>query len=151
MRGWRTDRAAPGPSAPSSRSRPLIFGVTSVYDEDDVIWATVRNLFVQGADEVFVDYVRARTANQLAILDHLYDDRYEIVPNYFFAGEARRGVVLRDWRELVPAAERALPDLAAVPATLTAATLGSRPCESCVSGATSEVSSGLPGAGRAPP
>lgn len=51
---WHTDRPEVGPSEPSVRSTPLILGVTAVWNEDDVIWATVRNLFAQGADDVFV-------------------------------------------------------------------------------------------------
>ncbi|MFI0367321.1 glycosyltransferase family 2 protein [Actinomadura sp. 1N219] len=33
---------------------PLVYGLTQVWNEDDVIYATVRNLFLQGCDEVFV-------------------------------------------------------------------------------------------------
>ncbi|MBO2447185.1 glycosyltransferase family 2 protein [Actinomadura barringtoniae] len=35
-------------------TEPLIYGLTTVWNEDDVIYATVRNLFLQGVDEVFV-------------------------------------------------------------------------------------------------
>jgi glycosyltransferase involved in cell wall biosynthesis len=31
-----------------------LYGLTMVWNEADVVWATIRNLFVQGADEVFV-------------------------------------------------------------------------------------------------
>jgi hypothetical protein len=53
-RSWQTFGPGAGPSAASTRSQPLIFGLTAVWNEGDVIWATVRNLFAQGADEVFV-------------------------------------------------------------------------------------------------
>ncbi|GAA1583682.1 hypothetical protein GCM10009678_77900 [Actinomadura kijaniata] len=52
---WQTfapERA--GPSANDARERPLIFGLCQAWNEDDVIYATVRNLFGQGVDEVFV-------------------------------------------------------------------------------------------------
>lgn len=46
------------PEAPASgcarRERPLLYAVSAVWNEDDVIYATVRNLFEQGADRVFV-------------------------------------------------------------------------------------------------
>ncbi len=53
-RSWRSELAAPGPSGRSPRARPPIFGLVGVWEEEDVIWATVRNLFVQGVDGVFV-------------------------------------------------------------------------------------------------
>lgn len=55
--------------------------------------------------------IRVRLANRLAIVDDLYGDRYDAVPNHFFPGERRVGLALRDWRQLVPAAERTLPRL----------------------------------------
>ncbi|TDD87673.1 hypothetical protein E1293_07610 [Actinomadura darangshiensis] len=50
VRTWQTfspREAVPGPT-------PLVYGLTMAWNEDDVIYATVRNLFLQGADEVFV-------------------------------------------------------------------------------------------------
>jgi glycosyltransferase involved in cell wall biosynthesis len=55
--------------------------------------------------------VMERIRRRLEITDLVYSDRYEAVPNYFFPGERRRGLVLRDWRALTPPAERELPRL----------------------------------------
>ncbi len=51
---WQTFEAGEGPSEPSRRPQPLILGLTAAWNEEDVIWATTRNLLNQGADEVFV-------------------------------------------------------------------------------------------------
>ncbi|HEX4521305.1 MAG TPA: glycosyltransferase family 2 protein [Gaiellaceae bacterium] len=53
-RAWRRSGAGPGPSTVSGRDRAVILGVAYVWNEEDVIWATVQNLFAEGADEVFV-------------------------------------------------------------------------------------------------
>jgi hypothetical protein len=50
---WQTTASGPGPSLPQ-RSVPLIFGVAAVWNEEDVVAATVSNLFEQGADRVVV-------------------------------------------------------------------------------------------------
>jgi hypothetical protein len=52
-------------------------------------------------------FTRWRLAQRLVALDLVYAGRYEVVPSCY-AGEPRLGVVLRDWRELVPIAERIL-------------------------------------------
>lgn len=39
---------------PARDDEVLLYGLTSVWNEDDVIYATVRNLFLQGVDQVFV-------------------------------------------------------------------------------------------------
>lgn len=51
---WHCIGPGPGPNHESIRRSPLLIGVTAVWNEDDVIFATVRNLFDQGADHVFV-------------------------------------------------------------------------------------------------
>jgi glycosyltransferase involved in cell wall biosynthesis len=56
--------------------------------------------------------VKERLSRRLEIVDLVYSDRHEAVPNYFFPGERRRGLVVRDWRTLTPLAERELPRLA---------------------------------------
>jgi glycosyltransferase involved in cell wall biosynthesis len=43
----------PGDRTPPP-DEPVIYGLTTVWNEDDVIYATVRNLFLEGVDEVFV-------------------------------------------------------------------------------------------------
>lgn len=53
-RTWQSFEPAPEPSAQESSPAPLLYGLTSVWNEDDVVYATVRNLFLQGADKVFV-------------------------------------------------------------------------------------------------
>jgi hypothetical protein len=66
MRRWQTQGSGPGPSEPSRRVVPLLFGVAAVWNEDDIIYATVRNLFEQGAQRVFVidDESDDRTASE---------------------------------------------------------------------------------------
>lgn len=50
-----SDGAAAGAGGADERGRrPLLYGLCQAWNEDDVIYATVRNLFLQGADEVFV-------------------------------------------------------------------------------------------------
>jgi hypothetical protein len=49
----RFETDCPGDRTPPP-GEPLIYGLTTVWNEDDVIYATVRNLFLQGVDEVFV-------------------------------------------------------------------------------------------------
>lgn len=50
-RTWQTFE--PG-RAGDLAATPLVYGLCQAWNEDDVIYATVRNLFLQGADEVFV-------------------------------------------------------------------------------------------------
>ena len=50
--GWQRFEA--GRLPPDGSAEPLIYGLTAVWNEDDVVYATVRNLFIQGVDEVFV-------------------------------------------------------------------------------------------------
>lgn len=51
---WHRIGPGPGPNQESVRPSPLLVGIAAVWNEDDVIYATVRNLFDQGADKVFV-------------------------------------------------------------------------------------------------
>jgi hypothetical protein len=50
-------------------------------------------------------FTRARLAERLAALDDLYEGRYDLVASGF-CGDRRRGIVVSDWRELVPPLER---------------------------------------------
>ncbi len=49
---WQVLGTGPGPSTPPSRLQ--LFGVIAAWNEDDIIHATVRNLYTQGCDQVFV-------------------------------------------------------------------------------------------------
>jgi Glycosyl transferase family 2 len=51
---WQSHEPAPAAHTAARRGRPLLYGVSAVWNEDDVVYATVRNLFEQGADRVFV-------------------------------------------------------------------------------------------------
>ena len=53
LRRWQTGPFGPGPSSPSGTAIPL-FAAAAVWNEGDVIFATVRNLQGQGVDHVFV-------------------------------------------------------------------------------------------------
>jgi Glycosyl transferase family 2 len=50
--GWQ--RFEPARRPPGGSPEPLIYGLAAVWNEDDVVYATVRNLLIQGADDVFV-------------------------------------------------------------------------------------------------
>lgn len=50
---WQLQGPGPGPTRPG-RTRPLIFGIMAVWNEEDIIYAGVRNLLDQGVDRVFV-------------------------------------------------------------------------------------------------
>ncbi len=52
VRTWQTFE--PGPARDEPHAEPLLYGLCQAWNEDDVIYATVRNLFLQGADRVFV-------------------------------------------------------------------------------------------------
>ena len=51
---WIRTGPGRGPSTPDSRPEPLLHAVIAAWNEDDIIYATVRNLFEQGADRVVV-------------------------------------------------------------------------------------------------
>jgi hypothetical protein len=51
---WRTDHPAPGPGSPGTRSRSLIYAVTAVWNEEDIVYALVDHLHRQGVDRVLV-------------------------------------------------------------------------------------------------
>lgn len=56
VRTWQSfepGRAFPG-EGDAEEGEPLVYGLSQVWNEDDVIYATVRNLLLEGADEVFV-------------------------------------------------------------------------------------------------
>lgn len=50
---WQSFEPPPGPSHEAT-AVPLIYGLSQAWNEDDVIYATVRNLFIEGIDRVFV-------------------------------------------------------------------------------------------------
>ena len=50
---WQVQGPGPGPMKPR-RVRPVIYGVMAVWNEEDVIYAAIRNLLDQGVDRVFV-------------------------------------------------------------------------------------------------
>jgi Glycosyl transferase family 2 len=52
-------------------------------------------------------YTRWRLAQRLEALEHVYARHYDAVPSCY-AGEPRHGVILSDWRDLVPVAEWSL-------------------------------------------
>jgi hypothetical protein len=68
IRLWQTDQPGPGPSESSHRRRALIFAVAAAWNEGDIIYATVRNLFDQGADRVLLidDESADETADEAA-------------------------------------------------------------------------------------
>lgn len=67
--GWHRLGTGPGPSRPPQRL--LLYAVTAVWNEDDVIYAMVRNLYGQGAERVFVldDASDDDTVSQAAAAD----------------------------------------------------------------------------------
>jgi glycosyl transferase family 2 len=50
---WQVQGPGPGPKRPG-RPRPVIYGVMAVWNEEDIIYAAIRNLLTQGVDRVFV-------------------------------------------------------------------------------------------------
>lgn len=51
---WQIDGPGAGPSAVTSRARPLIYAVTAVWNEEDIVYALVEHLWAQGLDRVLV-------------------------------------------------------------------------------------------------
>ena len=51
---WVRTGSGPGPSAASARPEPLLLAVIAAWNEDDIIFATVRNLLAEGIDRVLV-------------------------------------------------------------------------------------------------
>jgi len=51
---WQIDGPGPGPALANPRPRPLIYAVTAVWNEADIIYALVEHLRRQGVDRVLV-------------------------------------------------------------------------------------------------
>lgn len=63
--------------------------------------ASVTGRYTTSTDE----FIKRRLAIRLQMLDLVYADRYDLVPN-MFPGEPRIGTAVHDWRDLVPERER---------------------------------------------
>jgi glycosyltransferase involved in cell wall biosynthesis len=51
---WQIDGPGAGPVLGTSRPRPLIYAITAVWNEEDIVYALVEHLCAQGVDRVFV-------------------------------------------------------------------------------------------------
>ncbi len=51
---WQVNGPGPGPTSPESRARPLIYAVTAVWNEDDIVYALIEHLRGQGVDRILV-------------------------------------------------------------------------------------------------
>lgn len=89
VRRWQMHSPGPGPTAPVRRTPHLLMAVAAVWNEDDVIFATVRHLFDQGVDRVFViddqsddDTVTEARAAGATVIERPSDGRYSEAERY---------------------------------------------------------------------
>jgi hypothetical protein len=51
---WQVHGPGPGPASPSAHARPKIHAVVGVWNEEDIVYALVEHLHLQGVDRVLV-------------------------------------------------------------------------------------------------